>query len=187
MSGTNWIQLRGLPGDRLQRWRPSWGSSWLGSSKGSETSFPSSAPLERGIYRVSGIDAETGDELEAVPCGASHLQRFRIRKPHGASHDAAVAAAESREDPQHVLASRPEHGRQLHDQHELAGVQRGGAAQLPLPDGGAGRAQLPERRNGHGCRPCPDPGDPKQAVCGQRGRKRDATRPRPAWATSGWT
>ena len=46
--------------------------------------------------------------------------------------------------------------------------------ELPLPDGGTGGAQLPERRHRHGRGARPDPRDPEQGV-------------RRTWATSGST
>ena len=121
------------------------------------------APVERGIYRVTGIGPDPRDELEAVRCCPPGVQRGGLRQPHGAAHDAVLAAAESRPYQQHDLAPRPEHGRQLHDEHELAVVQRRGRGKLSLPDGGPGGAQLPQRRHRHGGDARPVPGDPQKA------------------------
>ena len=74
-----------------------------------------------------------------------------------------------------------QHGRQLHDQHELAGLRRRVDDELPQPDGGPRLAQLHLRRGGHrgggGARPRdhparrrPRPGHGRQLLDGRRAR-----------------
>ena len=106
---------------------------------------------------------EPGDELEAVRLGAARAEHPGLPVPLPAPGDPEMAAAEPRKDRQHVLAPGAEHRGQLHDEHELAELRRGECRQLPLPDGGAGSAELPERRHGHGGPPGPRPRDRKQA------------------------
>ena len=107
------------------------------------------APLGRGLGRIENAllspvrrRSAAGAGLESVhvrAAGVQHLRRDRdLRDPAAAGAPAPQPAALRRR----AARARLQHGRQLHHQHQLAGLQRRVDDELPDPDGGSGLAQL---------------------------------------------
>ena len=114
--------------------------SWRASGRSSRRS---SRPVERGIYRVLGIDPTSEQALDDV-CGLAARS----------SPSSAIALLYLQQRVQGLLPLNPsgarpgragpvlQHGRQLRDQHELAELLRRVDDELPDPDGRARRAEL---------------------------------------------
>ena len=112
---------------------------------------PVLGPVERGIYRLAGVDAKRETGLEAL-C-ASRCCSFNV---------IGFLAVYLLQRLQGVLPLNPQgfgaviaglvvqHGRQLRDQHQLAGLRRRDDDELSHADARARRAELPVGRVGHG-------------------------------------
>ena len=97
-----------------------------------------------------GVDPQRGADLAAVRVRAARVQRLRPAR-HLRSSSALQHVLPF--NPQHLgaVGARPrlQHGRQLHHQHQLAGVRGRVDDELPDPDGGARLAQLHLGRGRH--------------------------------------
>ena len=124
---------------------------------------PVMRPLERAIYRLAGVDADRRDGLEAL-CRV--LRRVRPRRHAAAVRGAAGAAVAPHVRPgvpAGAARSRPrdEHGDQLRDHDDLAGVRRRDHDELSEPGLRShvpefpGRSRRPRRR--HRVHPGPGP------------------------------
>ena len=108
------------------------------------------APVEKWIYRLTGVDPERGDDLAALFLGGAALRHGRLRGGHGDLHDAAMAAAESAEAAQLLLASGFHAGVELHLQRRLAILRGRNHHELFLADLRHHGASIPQRRFGAG-------------------------------------
>ena len=115
-------------------------------------------PLERGIYRVCGVDPAREQHWTGYAAALAGVQpagrAAALRDPAAPG----VSAAQSRRDDGHDAGSRLQHGGQLHHQHQLAVLQRRSGAELSEPDGRADGAELRVRRDRHGRPGGADPG-----------------------------
>ena len=131
------------------------------------------APVERGIYRLTGVQAEEEMGAKQYALSRNRLQRRRACVPLGVADVAGIFAAQPGGNGRDELAPCMEHSREFYLQHELAGLFGRIHAVVSDPGAGAYRAKLRVRRGGHCRAVCADPGaDP------QNEKRR--------WATSGW-
>ena len=106
--------------------------------------------VERGIYKVIGIDSEGRSEVERLP--AQHARVLRgeravpVRPPAAAALPAGVRRAAHG---QRAAGPGLQHGRLVRDQHELAELLRRVHHDLPGPDGRPRGAELHVRRGRH--------------------------------------
>ena len=98
--------------------------------------------LERLCYRLSGVDPREGAHLEAVRLRAAGLQRRRLDRHLPDPAPAARAAVQPAALRRRRADVRVQHRRQLHDQHQLAGLLGRVDHELPVADGGPRLAQL---------------------------------------------
>ncbi len=101
----------------------------------------------------------SGTAVDAVRRVAAVVQPLRLPVRVRAPAAPGLSAAESAGVRHGPGASRPgvQHRHQLHDEHELAGVQRRIDDELPRPDGRPGRAELRVRGGRHRGRHRADP------------------------------
>ena len=129
-----------------------WASTCSASSRATASPLPRVlGPVERFLFRLS----RRRPEARSRP-GCSTPARAAGLQPRSACWSPTRILRL-----QHVLPLNPQelraggsgaglqHRRQLHHQHQLAGVRRRVDDELPHPDGGAGLAQLHLRRRGH--------------------------------------
>ena len=110
---------------------------------------PVLAPCEKLIYRISGVkpEDEMGWKRYAGSMLLFNLALFvslfvMLMTQH-------LLPLNPQKVPAFTLATGAQHGGQLHDQHQLAGLCRRAGGQLLHPDGGTGGAQLRLRRHRH--------------------------------------
>ncbi len=90
--------------------------------------------------------------------GPARLQRHRVYRPLRSSPPAGGPPAQPRRSRGIRPPDRGERRRQFCHEHQLAGLQRGGLGELPLPDGRVHRPELPLGRHRDLCRACGDAG-----------------------------
>ena len=106
-------------------------------------------PVERVLYRLSGIDADEDMTLAALRAGDARVQRRRPARRLPAAARAAMAAAESAGLRRGQRRFGDEHRDQLRHEHELAGLRRRIDDELSDADARARRAELPVGRDRH--------------------------------------
>ena len=155
MNAMGWIQLALYVGILLAITKP------LGiyllkvlDPRGKTFLDPVIRPIERLLYKLFGVDPMTRAELEAVLGRDADFQRdlrrLHLRHLAAAGHAplstrSSMACPTRRRSP----ASGVQHGRELHDQHQLAELRRRKHDVVFLADGGAGVAQLLVGGGGH--------------------------------------
>ena len=111
---------------------------------------PVLGPLEQGIYRLAGIDADARVELEALRARGAAVQLHRLRRRLSAAAPAGRAAAEPaglcRREPRLLV----QHGGELRHQHQLAGLRRRDDDELSHADARTRCAELRLRGLRHG-------------------------------------
>ncbi len=111
---------------------------------------PILSPVEKVIYRLTGVDPNRGDVLAALLLGRAALRHGGLRGGHGDIHDAAVAAAQSAESAQLPLAPGLHAGLELHLQRRLAVLRGGNDHELLFPNLRHHGPSIPERGLGPG-------------------------------------
>ena len=142
---------------------------------------PVLGPLERGIYRLGGVDPNAEVELEALCGRRAAVQPDRLPGRVSAAAPARRAAAQ----PAGLCRGQPgllvQHRRQLRHEHELAGLRRRVDDELSHADARARGAELPVRRIRHGGAGRADPrlrapaGERRSATSGSTSRAARST------------
>ena len=103
---------------------------------------PILGPVERGLYRLAGVDARAGAALDDLRVRDAAVQPGRLRPALRAAAAATHAAAEPARHGRGPAGPRLQHGSQLRHQHELAELRRREHARLPRADGRPHGAEL---------------------------------------------
>ena len=119
---------------------------------------PVLVPVEKAIYRLAGVDPLRDQGWRQYAGRDARLQRRDARRPLRApappGRPPLLQPGQARRRP---AGPRLEHGRLLHDEHELAGLLGRDDDVAPDADGGPRRPQLPLGSDGHRDRRRPRP------------------------------
>ena len=108
-------------------------------------------PIEALVYKLCGVREDQEQRWTQYAASLLSFSLFSFLFVYALQRLQGLPAAQSAGVRSRPGASRPgvQHRHQLHDEHELAGVQRRIDDELPRPDGRAGRAELRLRGRRH--------------------------------------